>query len=101
MKQVTLGFVPTRRNIFSAPAAVEYADLTRKRLEQLGVRFVDVTGINPEGLFYDEADRAAVSRRFREAHVDGLLIAHCNFGTEYVCARLARELNVQIGRAHV
>ena len=59
MKQVTLGFVPTRRNIFSAPAAVEYADLTRKRLEQLGVRFVDVTGINPEGLFYDEADRAA------------------------------------------
>ena len=33
MKQVTLGFVPTRRNIFSAPAAVEYADLTRKRLE--------------------------------------------------------------------
>ena len=38
MKQVTLGFVPTRRNIFSAPAAVEYADLTRKRLEQLGVR---------------------------------------------------------------
>ena len=94
MKQVTLGFVPTRRNIFSAPAAVEYADLTRKRLEQLGVRFVDVTGINPEGLFYDEADRAAVSRRFREAHVDGLLIAHCNFGTEYVCARLAKELNV-------
>ena len=96
MKQVTLGFVPTRRNIFSAPAAVEYADLTRKRLEQLGVRFVDVTGINPEGLFYDEADRAAVSRRFREAHVDGLLIAHCNFGTEYVCARLARELNVPV-----
>ena len=96
MKQVTLGFVPTRRNIFSAPAAVEYADLTRKRLEQLGVRFVDVTGINPEGLFYDEADRAAVSRRFREAHVDGLLIAHCNFGTEYVCARLAKELNVPV-----
>ena len=63
MKQVTLGFVPTRRNIFSAPAAVEYADLTRKRLEQLGVRFVDVTGINPEGLFYDEADRAAASVR--------------------------------------
>lgn len=75
---------------------MEYADLTRKRLEQLGVHFVDVTGINPEGLFYDEADRAAVSRRFREAHVDGLLIAHCNFGTEYVCARLAKELNVPV-----
>ena len=96
MKQVTLGFVPTRRNIFSAPAAVEYAELTRKRLEDLGVRFVDLTGINPEGLFYDEADRPAVSQRFREAQVDGLLIAHCNFGTEYVCARLAKELNVPV-----
>lgn len=31
MKKIKLGFAPTRRSIFSAPAAVEYADLTRKR----------------------------------------------------------------------
>ncbi len=37
MKKIKLGFAPTRRSIFSAPAAVEYADLTRKRLDELGI----------------------------------------------------------------
>lgn len=28
--------------------------------------------------------------------MDGLLLAHCNFGTEYVCARLAKRLGVPV-----
>ena len=42
MKKIKLGFAPTRRSIFSAPAAVEYADLTRKRLDELGIEYVDI-----------------------------------------------------------
>ena len=51
MDKVVLGFAPTRRAIFSAPAAVEYRGLTAKRLTELGVDFVDIDDINEEGLF--------------------------------------------------
>lgn len=34
MEAVRLGFAPTRRSIFSAPAAVEYAGLTREKLKK-------------------------------------------------------------------
>ncbi len=37
MATIKLGFAPTRRSIFSAPAAVEYANLTRTRLKEMGV----------------------------------------------------------------
>ncbi len=96
MKKVKIGFAPTRRSIFSAPDAVKYADLTRKKLTEMGVEFVDITDINPEGLFYDEADRQAIFDKFRREGVKGVFFPHCNFGTEYVCARLARDLDVPV-----
>ena len=46
MKSIKIGFAPTRRSIFSAPDAVKYANLTRERLKELGVEFVDITDIN-------------------------------------------------------
>ena len=45
---ITLGFAPTRRAIFSAPAAVEYRKLTAERLRALGVDFVDIDDVNGE-----------------------------------------------------
>ena len=44
----------------------------------------------------DDNDLEAVVKRFEEAGVDGLFLPHCNFGTEYVCARLAKRLNVPV-----
>ncbi len=96
MKKVKIGFAPTRRSIFSAPDAVKYADLTREKLTKLGVEFVDITDINEEGLFYDELDREKIAEKFRREKIDGLFFPHCNFGTEYVVARLAKELNVPV-----
>lgn len=96
MKKVKIGFAPTRRSIFSAPDAVKYADLTRKKLTEMGIEFVDITDINPEGLFYDEADRQAIFEKFRQEDVKGVFFPHCNFGTEYVCARLAKDLGVPV-----
>ena len=43
MDKIVLGFAPTRRSIFSAPAAVEYANYTREKLRKMGVEFVDIT----------------------------------------------------------
>ena len=96
MKSIKIGFAPTRRSIFSAPDAVKYANLTREHLKELGVEFVDITDINEEGLFYDEADREKIQEKFRRENVKGIFFPHGNFGTEYVCARLAKELNVPV-----
>lgn len=96
MVSIKLGFAPTRRSIFSAPDALKFAGLTKNRLEELGVEFVGLDGINEEGLLYDDGDLDAVVKRFLEAGVDGLFLPHCNFGTEYVCARLAKRLNVPV-----
>lgn len=94
--KVKLGYAPTRRSIFSAPDAIKYRGLTKTRLEELGVEFVDITDINAEGLLYDDTDVKPIAEKFRAAGIAGLFVPHCNFGTEYVVARLAKELNVPV-----
>ncbi len=96
MKKMKLGFAPTRRSIFSAPDAVKYANLTRERLRELGIDFVDILDINEEGLLYDDGDRIRIEEKFKQEKIDGLFLPHTNFGTEYECARLAKELNVPV-----
>lgn len=96
MKKNKLGLAPTRRAIFSAPAAVEYADKTRRRLQELGVEYVDIDDISEDGLLHDEADEIRIAEKFRAAGVDGLFLPHTNFGTEYECARLAKRLGLPV-----
>ena len=96
MATIVLGYAPTRRSIFSAPDAVKYADLTRKKLEELGVSFVDIDDIAEDGLLHNEADRIRIAEKFKAAKIDGLFFPHGNFGTEYEVARLAKEMNVPV-----
>lgn len=70
MATIKIGFVPTRRSIFSAPDAVRFADLTREKLNEMGVTYVDVNDINEEGLLYDESDRLKVLEKFKQERVD-------------------------------
>ena len=94
MEKIKLGFAPTRRSIFSAPDAVKYRNLTAEKLNELGIKFVDITDINIEGLLYNDEDMEKIAEKFMTEKVDGLMLPHCNFGTEFVCARLAKKLNV-------
>ncbi|MCL2248922.1 MAG: L-fucose/L-arabinose isomerase family protein [Oscillospiraceae bacterium] len=96
MKPIKLGFAPTRRSIFSAPDAVKYANLTREKLKELEIDFVDITDINDEGLLYNEQDMQKVAEKFKAEKIDGLFVPHCNFGTEYIVAKLAKEMNVPV-----
>lgn len=96
MEKILIGFAPTRRNLFSAPDAVKYADLTRKRLNELGIEYVDIKDINEEGLLYNDEDCVKVAEKFKKYGVAGVFFPHANFGTEYVCARLAKELQVPV-----
>lgn len=93
---IKIGFAPTRRAIFSAPAAVEYRGLTAKRLRELDIPFVDIDDINEEGLLYDDAGLEKIIAKFQAEKVDGLFLPHANFGTEYECARLAKALQVPV-----
>ncbi len=96
MKKVVLGVACTRRSIFSAPDAIKFAKLTLDKLKSMGVEVVDICDINEEGLLYQESDRIKIVEKFKKAGVDGLFLPHCNFGTEYECARLAKELGVPV-----
>lgn len=96
MAKIKLGYAPTRRSIFSAPDAIKYRNLTADKLKELDIEFVDITDINEEGLLYDDEDRKKIAQKFKDEKIDGLFIPHCNFGTEYECARLARELDVPV-----
>lgn len=90
MANIKLGYAPTRRSIFSAPDALKYRGLTADRLRELGVDFVDITDVNEEGLLYDEEGRKKIAEKFKKEKIDGLLLAHCNFGTEFECARTGK-----------
>ena len=96
MAKIKIGFAPTRRSIFSAPDAIKYRGMTAEKLRELQVDFVDIDDINEEGLLYDENDRLRILEKFRKEKVDGLFLPHCNFGTEYLCARLAKDLDVPV-----
>ncbi len=96
MANVKLGYAPTRRSIFSAPDAIKYRGLTADKLREMQVDFVDIDDINEEGLLYDDNDVPKIVEKFKREKVDGLLLAHCNFGTEYLCARLAKQLGVPV-----
>lgn len=92
MDTIKIGYAPTRRSIFSAPDARKYRGIIGDRLRELGIEFVDIDDINDEGLLFDEDDRIKVLEKFRAEGVDGLFLPHCNFGTEFICARLAKDL---------
>ena len=94
--KIKLGYAPTRRSIFSAPAAIEYRNLTADRLRELGVDFVDIDDINKEGLLYDDNDLPAIIEKFKAEKVDGIFFPHGNFGTEYEVARLAKAMGLPV-----
>lgn len=96
MDQIKIGFAPTRRNLFSADAAIDYANLTREKMKELSVEYVDILDINHDGLLYDDAGVEKIAAKFKAAEIDGLFLANVNFGTEYACARLAKKLDVPV-----
>jgi len=94
--QIKIGFAPTRRNIFSADAAIEFADYTRQKLDEMNIDYVDIQDVNGDGLLYDDKGMEKITEKFKAAKIDGLFLANENFGTEYECARLAKQFNVPV-----
>lgn len=96
MDSIKIGFAPTRRNLFSAEAAIEYANLTRDKLNELEIDYVDILDVNEDGLLYDDEGVEKIAEKFIKEKIDGLFVANENFGTEYAVARLAKKLDVPV-----
>ena len=91
MATITIGYVPTRRDVFSKEEALRYHTLVLNKISNWGADIVDIDDINAEGLLFQEKDLPAIIKKM--AHVDGLFFPHCNFGTEDLVAKLAKALN--------
>lgn len=93
MAPITIGYVPTRRDVFSREEALRYRGLIREGIAGWGADIVDIDDINEEGLLFDEKDLPAVVKKMQASQVDGLFFPHCNFGTEDLVAKVAKELD--------
>ncbi|MEG0766297.1 MAG: fucose isomerase, partial [Clostridia bacterium] len=56
------------------------------------VSFVDLEGINPVAVMYNEADADRVIERFTAERVDAVFLINCNFGNEEIAAQVGRAL---------
>ena len=73
--EIKLGYAPTRRSIFSAPDAIKYRGLTKDRLLELGVSFVDIDGPYTKGTYlWVEVENW---KRLEARLVEGPYIHHC------------------------
>jgi L-fucose isomerase-like protein len=84
-----IAYCPTRRDVFSRESARQHAEIIRRRLASWDVDLVDLSGINAEGLLFQDEDLEPVIARFRAARVDALFFPHCNFGSEGLVAQVA------------
>lgn len=104
--QVKIGLAPMRRDVTPRPgifnwekaeergrAAVKYIE---EHFASEHVSFVDLKGINPVDVMYNEADAEKVIERFRAEKVDAVLIINSNFGNEEVAGIVAKALNIPV-----
>ena len=67
--KITLGYVPTRRDVFSREEALRYRSLVREKISDWGADIIDIDDINNEGLLFDERDLPAVLKKMKDKKV--------------------------------
>jgi len=92
MKKMKMGMTPVRRFCFSKEDAHRYKKLTEAKLTEWGVDFINLDGINEEGLLIDRNDAKKTVELFTKADVDCLFFPHVNFGAEEIVAEVARRV---------
>ena len=90
--KIVLGVASTRREVFSREEAIRYKNLVLDKLKDFDVKVIDIEDINEEGLLFEEAHVEEIVKKFDQAGVDGVFFPHTNFGTEYLVARVAKQV---------
>lgn len=91
-ENLIIGYAPTRRNVFDREDALKYKKLALDKIKDLGYKVIDIEDINEDGLIFSGDDIGAALKKFRDGRIDCMISPHCNFGTEDLVAKLAREM---------
>ena len=92
--QLTIGYAPTRRTVFSREDALKFKTLTLEKIKSIGYKTVDIEDINEDGLLVEEKDIDAAINKLTHGGVDCIISPHCNFGTEDIVARVASKMGL-------
>lgn len=97
-QKIVLGVTPTHRNDASFPLerGLYYKKEIFKRLQELGIEYVDLEDVTPNGLLSTNSDVVAAEKKLKEAGVDALFIPFIDFGSEGASCQLAHKLNVPV-----
>jgi len=89
-----LGLAPIGKFVFSHQDALRQKAKLQALLRRMGVRYVNVDGVIPDGMVRDQSHVEPVVRHLKAQGVDAVFLPHCNFGTEGACGMIARKLGV-------
>ena len=94
-KHVRLGLLCTRRNVdgeffCNVDIAGKNRDAVKAKLTQMGIDFVAIDDIVPDGMIKLGADARKVADYFIAQGVDAVFAPHCNFGTEDAVAKVGK-----------
>jgi L-fucose isomerase-like protein len=91
-----LGLAPIGKFVFSHEDAMRYKGRVEAMLKKLGVRYVNLDGIIPDGMVRDQRHVDPCVAYLKRQGVDALFMPHCNFGTEGACGMLGQRMNVPV-----
>ena len=86
-RRFTLAFCPIGKFVFSHEGRDAAEAGCCAQIERLGIDYVDLETVLPDGMVRDQKHVEPVVEHFRDQRIDALFIPHCNFGTEGAAAR--------------
>lgn len=93
---IRLGLVPIGKFVFSHEDALAYKGKIEALLQRMGVAYVNVDSVIPDGMVRDQSHVDSVVRHLRSQEVDAVFMPHCNFGTEGACGMIGKKLGVPV-----
>ncbi len=93
MKKLVMGYLPTRRFVFSKEDARKYKKAIYDKISNYDIEIVDIEDLDDEGLLYDSLELAhKIIEKYKAKKVDCIFVPHCNFGTEDTIAKVCKEI---------
>jgi len=93
-KPVKLGVCPIGKFAFSHEDAVAQKKKLFGKLDALGINYVALEGVLPDGMVRKVEDVETVVRYFTQNPVDAVFLPHCNFGTESAVGLIPKKLGL-------
>ena len=91
-----LGLVPIGKFVFSHQDALIQKRRGEELLSRLGVKFINVDGVIPDGMVRDQSHVDLVVEHLKRQGIDAIFMPHCNFGTEGACGMIGKKLGVPV-----